>query len=266
MEGTTGREAGLLPALMSILMDVPNLIVKVVDGETHVRWTQPNKTNTVLDEGRMFVLNGSHTGNIRHPRNKVHHRNFDATLPTLLREKKVKEEKEKEIKMSQSILKRPSREIHHGNFEEGNEGKERKISQSIPNRLSKEIHHRNLKEENKEGKERKTMKSTAKTDHGERKARKTMNSTLSSSHLRETADNEKRNTNRTINLENWEQGNNTDIVRMIRLTSLDLELPVLLAFISLISIAVVSVMYACYFCIVCLQKREQKKSQLFTLT
>lgn len=212
------------------------------DGDTRTNLIRRYKRETALTERRTVL--SSEGLRVRHPKNKLHHRKFDQLFPTLVREGKKGEETEKEmVKNIDSYPDRPREKLHHENF-----------NSIIPTLMGRE--------KKKEEKEKEIMKGITKTDNSESKTdAETMDDELVSFYRHQNTN----HANRDDSLTNAAK-NATELVKMTRLTSLNLHLPVLMAFFFLLFLASFTLLYSYYVCMCYLmRKKEREKERPFTI-
>lgn len=170
------------------------------EGERNVNVIRRSKRDTVLNERSPFVFNnGSLKRHIRHPRNKLHHRNFDNIVQKMVTAES-KENQEEEI-----------------------------MKNNTSNQSASKIDEQGMDK-------------------------------LASLRLYQSVVYANSDANGTISSPNA-ANNMTELVKIIRLTSMRLHLPVLLAFLFIFLLLVSSVMYACYFCICWLWKTKEREKE-----
>lgn len=218
--------------------------MKAGDGDTRANVIRRYRRETALTERRMVL--SSESVRIRHPQNKLHHRKFDQLFQALVREGKKGGEKEKEIvKNIKSYPDRPREKLHHGNF-----------NNIVPMATGRE------KGKEKEEKEKEIMKNITKTDKNESKTdAETIGDEPVSFYLHHNTNHPLRDNSLTDTTKNA-----TDLVKMTRLTSLNLHIPVLMAFFFLLFLASFTFLYSCYVCMCYLKrKKEREKEPPFTI-
>lgn len=208
-------------------------------GNTRANVIRRYRRETALTERRMVL--SSESVHIRHPQNKLHHRKFDQLFQALVREGKKGGETEKEIvKNIKSYPDRPREKLHHGNF-----------NNIVPMATGRE-----------KEKEKEIMKYITKTDNNESKTNaETIGNEPVSFYLHHNTIHPHRDDNLTDTTKNA-----TELVKMTRLTSLNLHIPVLMAFFFLLFLASFTFLYSCFVCMCYLKrKKEREKEPPFTI-
>lgn len=229
----------LINKLVHVFKSVLPEKMKVDEEDTRANVKRRSKRDTALTE-RTASSDVSH---VRHPRKKLHHRNFDQLFSTQVREGEKREEKGKEtMKNNEWYLDHPSGELNHGNFES--------------------IYRTAMRKEKKEEKDKEIMTRISRPHHSESKTdAHPVNDKLVPLYLQQVDS----NANGTMDSVNAAK-NASEFVKITRLTSLDVHLPVLMAFFFVLLLAVLFLTYICYFCVCYLRrKKEREKERPFTL-
>ncbi|XP_050730048.1 uncharacterized protein LOC127005300 [Eriocheir sinensis] len=229
----------LINKLVYALKRVSPEKMEAVDRDTRANVIKRYRRETALTERKTVLSSEGLNIRVRHPKNKLHHRKFDQLFQTLIRKGEKGEEKEKVIVKKIDSYPDGSREkLHHGNF-----------NNIVPMLTGRE-------------KEKEIMKGITKTDNSESKTdAETLDNELVSFYRHKNTN----HANRNDSLVNAAK-NATELVKMTKLSNLDLHLPVLMAFFFLLFLASFTLLYSCYVCMCYLRrKKEREKERPFTI-